>query len=87
LGGTFGTWQGDEKYIQSYFVGGGGVDGMASLETIGNRGKIILKWILNKQDGRAWTGFVRLKVGVRTVLQRNYRIDRSGFIARREFLD
>jgi hypothetical protein len=87
MGGTFGTGQGVEKYIRSCFVGCGGVDGMTSLETIGNRGKIILKWILKKQDGSAWTGFIRLRVGVRSLLQRSYRIDRSGFIARREFLD
>jgi hypothetical protein len=30
---------------------------------IGVEGKIILKWILMKQGGRVWTGFIQLRVG------------------------
>jgi hypothetical protein len=26
-------------------------------------GRIILKWILNRQDGRAWTGLIWFRIG------------------------
>ena len=31
----------------------------------GADGRIIFKWILKKQDGMAWTGFVCLRIGTR----------------------
>jgi hypothetical protein len=33
------------------------------LENLGIHGKLILRWILRKQDVRAWTGFVWHMIG------------------------
>jgi hypothetical protein len=32
-------------------------------EDLGLDGRIALKWILQKQDWRVWTGFIWLKIG------------------------
>jgi hypothetical protein len=37
--------------------------GRDNLEDLGVDGKIILGWILRKQDGRVWTGFIWLSIG------------------------
>jgi len=33
------------------------------MEDLDVDGRIILKWILKKQDGEAWTGLIWLKIG------------------------
>jgi len=33
------------------------------LEDVGVDGKIILEWILGKQGGKVWTGFIWLRIG------------------------
>jgi hypothetical protein len=30
----------------------------------GTDGRIILKWILNKQHGKVWIGFISLRIGI-----------------------
>jgi hypothetical protein len=32
-------------------------------EALGTDESIILKWILEKQDGKVWNGFIWLKIG------------------------
>jgi hypothetical protein len=32
-------------------------------EDLGTDGKVILDWILGKQGGKVWTGFIRLRTG------------------------
>jgi hypothetical protein len=34
-----------------------------NFEDLSVYGRIILKWILKKQDGEAWTGLIWLKIG------------------------
>jgi hypothetical protein len=36
-----------------------------NLKGVGIDGKIILKWILKKQDRRAWIGFIFLRIRAR----------------------
>jgi hypothetical protein len=37
-------------------------------EDLGVDGRIPLEWILKKQNGRAWTGFIWLRIGANGVL-------------------
>jgi hypothetical protein len=32
-------------------------------EVLGAGGKTILEWILGKEDGKVWTGFIWLRIG------------------------
>jgi hypothetical protein len=41
------------------------VKGRGNSEDLGVDGKIILKWILRKQDAGVWTGFIWLRIGTR----------------------
>jgi hypothetical protein len=34
------------------------LNGRENLDDLEARGKIILKWILEKQNGKLWTGFI-----------------------------
>jgi hypothetical protein len=34
------------------------------LEDVGMAGRMILDWIPNKQFGRVWAGFTRLRIGI-----------------------
>jgi hypothetical protein len=38
------------------------LEGRDSLEDVGVACKIILQWILEKYDGRLWTGFIWLRI-------------------------
>jgi hypothetical protein len=41
----------------------GNIKGRESLEDLGLDRRIILKWILKKQDEGVWTGFIWLRIG------------------------
>jgi hypothetical protein len=36
----------------------------AHLENLGEEERMILKWFLKQQNGRAWTGLIWLRIGV-----------------------
>jgi hypothetical protein len=57
MGGTFNAYGGEEKCIQGF---GGERD---HLEETGVNGKIILRWIFRKWDGKAWTGLIWFRIG------------------------
>jgi hypothetical protein len=42
----------------------GDLKGRDYLEHIGLDGVIILEWILGKEDGKLWTGFIWLRIGI-----------------------
>jgi hypothetical protein len=42
---------------------GGGREGKNRFEDPGVDGRIILKWIVRKWVGEAWTGLIRLRIG------------------------
>jgi hypothetical protein len=48
--------------------------------------KTVSKWILKKQTGRVWTGFIWLKIGS-AVGSCEYGTEHAGSIKRGEFLD
>jgi hypothetical protein len=54
------------------------------LKDLGIDGRIILKWILNKLDGKAWTGLIWLKIVAGACEHSN---EPSGSIKCGEFLD
>ena len=41
----------------------GRFEGRGDFEDLGVYGRIILKWIFKKCNGRAWTELIRLKIG------------------------
>jgi hypothetical protein len=57
-------------------------EGKRNLDDLGVYGKIILQWILGKEDGKAWTGCIWLRLGAS-----EHGNEPSGSIKGREFLD
>jgi hypothetical protein len=53
------------KKIKAYKVSMGKNEWNNSFEGLGVDGKIILKWILKKQDGRAWIASIWLTISGR----------------------
>jgi hypothetical protein len=51
------TWEIHTKFWAENLKGGD------CFEHLGIDGKIILKWILEKQVGKLWTGFIWLRIG------------------------
>jgi hypothetical protein len=55
MGGECGLYWGEEKCIVFWW---GKLKERSLLEDPGVDGSILLKWILNKQDGSVWTEFI-----------------------------
>jgi hypothetical protein len=51
----------DEKCVHYFWLES--VKGRDHSEELGVDGKILLAWILGKQGGKVWTGFVWLRIG------------------------
>jgi hypothetical protein len=85
--GIYGTRQGEGNIYRTIVTGGRWSWRNGTYWTPRYTGKIIVKLILNKQNGRTRSEFIRLRVGVRGELQWSQRIDPSGFITRTEFHD
>jgi hypothetical protein len=47
----------------AYKISVGSFKGRDYLEDLGIEGRIILKWILEKQNRNLWTGFICLRIG------------------------
>ena len=55
------AYGGEERCI--YGFGGGDLRVRGYLEDLGIDGRIILKWMLRKWDGEAYTGLIWLRIG------------------------
>ena len=61
MSGACSTYGGEKKSIQSF--GRGILRERDHFEDSGIDGRIILRWILRKWDGGAWTGLIWLRTG------------------------
>jgi hypothetical protein len=60
MGGSFSTYGGGKRRIQGF---GGETEGRDHLGDPDVDGKIILRWVFNKWDVGAWTGWSGLRIG------------------------
>jgi hypothetical protein len=51
------------KTRNEYKIFVGKLEGREFLEVLGAHGRNTLKWILQKQGGKVWTGFMWLRIG------------------------
>jgi hypothetical protein len=65
MSGACSTHGRDEKCIQNLV---GKPEGKNSSKDLGVDGSTILEWILGKQGGKLWTGFIWLRIGTSVVL-------------------
>ena len=42
----------------------GNLNETCRLKDVGVKGRIIINWVLRKQDGRAWTEFIWVRIGI-----------------------
>jgi hypothetical protein len=54
------TWQRGDVHTVFWLEN---LKGREHTEEPGTDGKIILEWILGKQDGKVWTGYIWLRIG------------------------
>jgi hypothetical protein len=60
MGGVCGKYGSRERCIQGF---GGKALGDENLEDLGFKGKVVLKRIIKKWDGEAWSGLRWLRIG------------------------